>query len=241
MNVQSEWWEHFFEGVAVKLWLQALSPEYTRREAEFLEGALAVPSGAELLDVPCGGGRLSLPLAARGYRLTGVDLSSEFLDHARSSDGSARVTWEQRDMRDLPWRGRFDGAFCCGNSFGYLDDEGNAAFLQAVHAALKPGARFLLETPMVLENLLRNLHDRPWWKVGDMYFLVANQYDHTRGRLDIEYTFLSNGRLEVRRGSHRAYTYRELVQLMENSGFAVEPTEPWTRQSQTVWFIATRR
>jgi hypothetical protein len=94
---------------------------------------------------------------------------------------------------------------------------------------------------MVLENLLRNLHDRPWWKVGDMYFLVANQYDHTRGRLDIEYTFLSNGRLEVRRGSHRAYTYRELVQLMENSGFAVEPTEPWTRQSQTVWFIATRR
>jgi hypothetical protein len=35
-------------------------------------------------------------------------------------------------MRDLPWSERFDGAFCAGNSFGYLDDEGNAAFLCAV-------------------------------------------------------------------------------------------------------------
>ena len=38
---------------------------------------------------------------------------------------------------------RFDGAFCVGNSFGYLDDEGNAAFLRAVRAALKPGGRFI--------------------------------------------------------------------------------------------------
>ena len=64
-------------------------------------------------------------------------------------------------MRDLPWPARFDGAFCLGNSFGYLDDEGNASFLRAVAAALKPGARFVLETPMVLENLLGHLKDRP--------------------------------------------------------------------------------
>jgi SAM-dependent methyltransferase len=241
MNVQSDWWAHFFEGVSVDLWLQALPPEETRREADVLEGALAVPSGAELLDVPCGGGRLSLALAERGYRITGVDWSSEFLDHARSCSGSDRVSWERRDMRDLPWRSRFDGAFCVGNSFGYLDDEGNAAFLRAVYAALKPGARFVLETPMVLENLLRHLHDRSWWKVGDRYLLVSNHYDPTRERLDIEYTFVSNGRVEVRHGSHRAYAYRQLVELMEDCGFAVEPAVPWTREAHAVLFIATRR
>ena len=147
---------------------------------------------------------------------------------------------EQRDMRDLPWPGRFDGAFCVGNSFGYLDDEGNAAFLRAIRAALKPGGRFVLETPMVLENLLNHLHARPWWKAGDVYLLVENQYDPARARLDIEYTFASNGRVEVRRGSHRAYTYRELVELLTTSGFAVEPTEPWTRDAHSVSFIATR-
>ena len=164
----SNWWEHFFEGLSVKPWLQAVSPQYTDSEAETIARLLGAAPGAELLDVPCGGGRLSLALADRGYRPTGVDLSGEFLEHARSRDGADRVTWEHREMRDLPWPGRFDGAFCVGNSFGYLDDAGNAAFLCAVAAALKPGARFVLETPMVLENLLGHLQERPWWQVGEM-------------------------------------------------------------------------
>lgn len=240
MDVQSNWWESFFEGVAVDLWLQALPPEHTERETELLIGALAVPAGAELLDVPCGGGRLSQPLAARGFRLTAVDWSGDFLHHARSRDASHLVTWEQRDMRDLPWRSRFDGAFCVGNSFGYLDDEGNGAFLRAVAAALKPGARFVLETPMVIESLLGQLQDRAWWKAGDVYLLVVNQYDHVRSRLDIEYTFISNGRVETRRGSHRAYSYRELVRLIEAAGFTVEPAGPWTRDAHSTTFVATR-
>jgi SAM-dependent methyltransferase len=241
VHVQSNWWENFFEGVAVDMWLRALSPEHTDREADSLVRTLAVPPGAELLDVPCGAGRLSLALAERGYRLTALDWSPEFLNHARVSDADRKVAWERRDMRDLPWRARFDGAFCVGNSFGYLDDDGNAAFLRAVAAALKSGARFVLETPMVLENLLGHLQDRAWWKVGDVYLLVVNTYDHTQERLDIEYTFVSNGGIETRTGSHRAYSYRELVRLIEAAGFAVELDQPWTRDAHTVTFIATRR
>ena len=182
VSVPSNWWENFFEGVAVDLWLHGVPAEYTEREVETLVRTLGVPTGAEILDVPCGAGRLALPLAECGYKVTGVDWSAEFLDHARSRDTERQVSWEQRDMRDLPWRERFDGAFCAGNSFGYLDDEGNVAVLRAVAAALKPGARFVLETPMLLENLLRNLHDRAWWKVGGIYFLVQNTYDPARQR-----------------------------------------------------------
>ena len=239
----TDWWEHFFEGAAVDLWLQAVSPEHTEREAASLARMLDVAAGAELLDVPCGGGRLTRALADRGYQVTGVDWSAAFLDHARAAGDPARggVTWERRDMRDLPWRARFDGAFCMGNSFGYLDDEGNAAFLRTVAAALKPGARFVLETPMVLENLLGHIADRPWWKVGDMYLLVANTYDHPTTRLDIEYTFVSNGRVDVRRGSHRAYSYRELAALIDAAGFDVAVDPPWTRDARTATFIGIRR
>ena len=240
MDVQSNWWENFFEGVAVTMWLQALPAEHTQREADRLAALLAASEGAEILDVPCGAGRLALPLAERGYRLTGVDWSAEFLGHARSRDALHQVSWEQRDMRNLPWQERFDGVFCAGNSFGYLDDEGNAAFLRSVRNALKPGGRFVLETPMVLENLLNSLQPRGWWKAGDVYLLVEKQYDPASARLNIEYTFVSNGRVEVRRGSHRAYSYRELVDLLTASGFAVGVAEPWTRDAHSASFIATR-
>ena len=240
MEISSTWWEHFFEGAAVDLWLHALPPEHSVREAEAIARLLDVPPGAELLDVPCGGGRLSLALAAKGYRVTGVDWSEQFLAHARATDKAQQVTWERREMRDLPWPARFDGAFCFGNSFGYLDDEGNAAFLRSVAAALKPGARFVLETPMVLENLLGHIQDRPWWKIGDVHLLVANHYDAMRSRLETEYTHVTNGRAESQWGSHRAYSLRELIALIASAGFTVELAQPWTRAAHMATFICTR-
>lgn len=241
MNVESDWWETFFEGQAVDLWLQAVSQEDTEREADALVRTLNAPAGARLLDVPCGGGRLSIELAKRGYEVTGVDWSPEFLDHARTRATAGAVRWERRDMRDLPWNSEFDGVFCVGNSFGYLDDEGNAAFLRAVAAALRPGGRFVLDTPMVLENLLQHIQDRAWWKVGDILLLVANEYDAGKERLQTEYTFLSNGQSVVRRGSHRAYAYRELVELIESAGFSVALDQPWRREARTLTFVASRR
>ena len=210
------------------------------READRLEGLLGVGPGAEILDVPCGGGRLALAFAERGYRLTGVDWSTNFSTMPVRAGGRTGSRWEQRDMRDLPWRERFDAAFCVGNSFGYLDDDGNAAFLRAVRAALKPGGRFVLETPMVLENLLGHLQPRPWWKAGDVYLLVENQYDQMNERLEIEYTFVEewNGRGAARFPSW-LYAYRELVALIESAGFAVSTAEPWNREAHMVSFVAT--
>jgi SAM-dependent methyltransferase len=225
MDVPGNWWESFFNGVAVDLWLKAMPASLTEQEADLIVHALQPQAGAELLDVPCGCGRLAQALALRGYRVTGVDLSEESLGHARRA--AHTVSWERRDMRDLPWPARFDGAYCVGNSFGYLDDEGNETFLRSVAATLKPGGMFVLETPMVAESAWLTVKDRAWWKVDDIHLLVANRFDHTRGRLDTEYTFISDGRVEVRHGTHRVYTYRQLVDLLNLAGFS--DVTGWTR------------
>lgn len=94
---------------------------------------------------------------------------------------------------------------------------------------------------MVLENLLHHLQDRPWWKIDDIYLLASNHSDHVHSRLDTEYTFLSNGRSEVRSGSHRAYRYAELRNLIESAGYDVTLAAPWTRDAHSVTFIARRR
>ncbi len=221
MDSPGEWWKTFFAGAAVQFWLQATSEEQTKQEADFIQQRLRVSPPAKLLDVPCGGGRHSVALAGRGYQMTGVDLSTEFLAAARAgaAERSAQVQWEQRDMRDLPWKEAFDGAFSFGNSFGYLDDEGNASFLKAVASALKPGARFLLDVGYITEILLRALQDRSWYQTGDILTLSERRYDHVQGRLHVEYTWIRDGRTEKQSMSARIHSYREVAELFERAGF----------------------
>jgi SAM-dependent methyltransferase len=221
MNVPSDWWRTFFSGAVVDFWLRAMPEEETRRECDFIEQMLQVSAPARLLDVPCGGGRHSLTLAARGYHLTGVDLSAEFLTAARSgsAERSLEVRWEHRDMRDLPWKEAFDGAFCFGNSFGYDEDEGNAAFLQAVAGTIKAGGRFVLDCSYISEILLPSLQERAWYPVGDMLALAERRYDPLGGRLQVEYTWIRAGRIEKQSMSARLYSYREMIQLLQGAGF----------------------
>jgi SAM-dependent methyltransferase len=217
MPVSPDWWKDFFHGVAVDMWLAVATPEMNRDEADFLEKTLQLKPGAKVLDVPCGGGRHAVELAARGYHVTGVDYSTELLAHARKQP--APVDWQQCDMRELPWQGEFDAAYCWGNSFPYFDDAGNAAFVASVARALKPGGRFALETGAAAESILPNFQERRWYLVGDIHFLVHNRYDHAEGFLEPELTFIRNGAVEVRGHRQRVYSHRELCGLLTTAGF----------------------
>jgi SAM-dependent methyltransferase len=244
-----EWWRTFFSGAAVDMWPRVPTEGQNRAEADSLERVLRLAPGSRVLDVPCGGGRHSVELATRGFSATGVDLSTEFLDAARtaSSARAVDVAWEHREMRDLPWCGHFDAAFCFGNSFAYLDDQGNATFLAAVARALKPGGRFALETGIVAEAFLPHFQKRRWYEIGDLLFLVQNQYQHARGGFDTEYIFVKEGQVERRHGWQRVYTFNELARLFEAAGFGeIEgfgslSLEPFQIGSPVLYLTATRQ
>jgi SAM-dependent methyltransferase len=221
VTVPNDWWKDFFSGVVLETWRRFTPEEHTRAEVDFIEKELGLRPSAQVLDVPCGGGRHSLELARRGYRPTGVDLASGFIAEAqdRSAKQGLAVTWENREMRDLPWAEQFDGVFSFGNSFGYLHDAGNRDFLKAVHRTLRPGAKLLLDVPSLAESLLAKFEERQWYPAGDILFLIEQHYDPLRGRMDTEYTFVQNGKVEKRPASHRVYTCRELLGLLEETGF----------------------
>ena len=248
MAAPPDWWKTFFSGAAVESWLAMPTAEMTRREADFIEKALDVPPPARLLDVPCGGGRHCHALAARGYKLTGVDLSSEFLNAARALpvDSPGEITWQERDMRDLPWPQHFQGAYSFGNSFSYLGDEGDAQFLKAVSQALAPGARFVLDTSYILEILLPALQERAWYPIGDFLMLAERRYEPAASRLHVEYIWIRDGKTEKRAMSARLYSVRELLELFEQAGFtAVQPfssldREPFRLGSSRLLLVATR-
>jgi len=221
LRADPNWWETFFTGLIVDFWRAAMPPEATRAEADFFERCLEVRPGARLLDVPCGDGRLALDLARRGYRVTGVDISEDFLVAARESAASRGlgVEWRRSDMRDLPWREEFDGVLCGGSSFGFLGDAGDLDFLEAACRALKPGARFVIDAVKAAEVILPQFRERHEMEVGDIRFTAQNRYDHETGWIENRYTVSRGDRSEVRLVRHRIYTYREIVWMLERAGF----------------------
>jgi SAM-dependent methyltransferase len=219
IDVHPEWWRTFFSGLMTDFWDGVTTPDQDRAEADFLQKALGVSPPAKVLDVPCGNGRLVLELAARGYRATGVDLADYVAKgRGRAEERGLSVQLEQRDMRDLPWTNEFDGAFSFGNSFGYLDDEGNAAFLTAVSRALKPGAAFVLDYGYVAESLLPNFRDSRGGRHGDYCAMQQNDYDPKSGRYNSEITIFHGTESETRAYSARVYTFRDVCGLMADAG-----------------------
>jgi SAM-dependent methyltransferase len=222
-----------------------MTPALTVADVDFLEKTFDVKPGGRLLDVPCGNGRHSIELARRGYRVTGIDLSDAFLAAARTE---LDADWRKGDMRELEVEpSAFDGAFCFGNSFGYLDHTGVAAFLSALARALKPGAKLVIETGMTAESILPTLVQKRWHRFGDLMILSENRYDPWESCLHIDYTFVRGSVIETRPTAHYVFTSAELRRMLEAAGFetlsfhAGMADEPYQLGSPRLVIIAQRK
>ena len=89
--------------------------------------ALAERTGGPILELAAGSGRLAVPLALAGNRVTAVDLDPAMLDRGRSlagreGVGEDRLTWVEADLLGvrLPDAGRYGLAFIALNSLMVL-------------------------------------------------------------------------------------------------------------------------
>jgi SAM-dependent methyltransferase len=245
--VADEWWKDFFDGLIVEFWQAVVPEETTKAEADFLEKHLRLEPGSHVLDVPCGAGRHAIALAARGHRLTGVDISREFLVAARAGALARGVTvdWRQAEMRDLPWESEFDAAYCAGSSFGFLGDEGDAEFLCSLSRTLKPGGRFVADFKAA-ESILPNFREQYEMRVGEIEFRARNSYDPIHGTMESSYTVTCGDRTEKKRAVHRIYTARAIFRMLSDAGLSACETfgslggDPFRLGSPTLVVVARK-
>ena len=231
--------EFDFEGVFNEDYLyfyeQILTPEQTEQDVEKIVELLDLPPGAEILDCPCGHGRIANALAQRGFRVTGLDSSEFFLEHARA-DASARgvdVEFVQGDMRAIPWRDRFDALVNWFTSFGYFSDDQNKEVLAQFHDALKPGGKFVLETLNITRLLLNFQPQHFIERDGD---LMADEIE-----LDVENSRTLTKRMVARAGRTRKthfvvrwFGIPELRNWLEQAGFESVRTPGLTAETRLV-------
>ena len=183
---------------------------------------LARPKGKAVLDLCCGPGRWAIPLAKRGFRVTGVDRTKCLLEQARARTRAARVQieWVQQDMRDFLRPAAFDLVLSMLTSFGYFDrkDE-DLAVLERMLTNLRPGGTCLIDL-MGKEILARIAQPTTSDTLPDGARLVQRHEvfdDWTRVRN--EWLLIRRGRVRTFRFHHTLYSGQELRDRLEQVGF----------------------
>lgn len=250
------WYHDFFHGLPQDAWRAAQTDEQTQLDLELLVETLEFGPGDRLLDVFCGYGRHALPLARMGARVTGVDISEEYMDELRSGAGKLSLTAVQGDFlqltdADLTVDVLFDAGYCLGNSLSFFPRPDMLLFLTRIGSLLKPGGRFLAHSEMIAESVLPDYQARNWQSVGEgdnhrILFLIENEYDPLESRIDSHLTYVRNGVTQSRLAQHYVYTLAELCRLFGETGFRVMACygtvdgDPYALGDEAVWLLAEK-
>lgn len=215
---QDNWYKSFFTGMALEMWDHALPQAFTDIELDFIKD-VAPPPGSSVLDIPCGSGRLAIPLAKSGYRVTGMDISEGNLATLNRQKGALQLETICGDVLATNLTGSYDLGICMGNSFSYFPYGKMVEFAARVRGVLKPGAKFVINSGAVAEGLLINLKDTMEMQVGDILFKVGNQYDARNSVLKTEMQFIKGDLVETRTSFHFVFTLAEIFRMLRAAGF----------------------
>jgi cyclopropane fatty-acyl-phospholipid synthase-like methyltransferase len=224
--------------------------EQTASQVEGLVHLLDLPPGARMLDLACGWGRIALPLAQRGYRVTGLDLSEAFVDRARRDAQAAGldIDFRRGDMREIPFAGKFDAVIMMWSAFGVLEsDEEDQEVLHAVARALRPGGRFLIEQAS-REHVVRHFQARDWHqREGGTLVLHERELDLLESRNYVRMTVIEpDGSRRNYDHTFRFYTLTEFVDMLDRAELAFRAVwggfdgSPYTLYSRRMIVLAQK-
>lgn len=214
------WYQEFFGVDYVKSEVPP-SAEQIRGEVDFIETALALPTAGRVLDLGCGYGRHTVPLARRGYDMVGLDLSLDLLQNAlrRAQAKNATIKFVHGDIRDLEFDQVFDGVYCFNTTFGYFGDAENLLVLRGIHRALKPGGRLLIDIAN-RDSAIRSMPVRNWWEGDGCLIQEDVDFDHLTSRLMVKrFIVYADGTQREYDIALRLFSVHELLAMLRLVGF----------------------
>lgn len=110
---------------------------------------LAREFGGPVLEIACGSGLVTIPIAAQGLDVTGLDLAHSMLEQARrkAERQSLNIHWVEADARSFDLGRQFRFILLTGNAFqAFLRREDQEALFSSVKRHLASDGVFAFET-----------------------------------------------------------------------------------------------
>jgi SAM-dependent methyltransferase len=226
---------------------------YDESSADLFERAAVDPvvdflaelaGGGAVLELGVGTGRIALPLARRGVRVHGIDLSAAMVARLRAKPGAEQVGVTIGDFATTTVDGRFSVAYLVFNTINNLTtQDGQVACFRNVAAHLEPGGCFVVEVGVPELQRLPPGETVRAFEVGPTR-LGFDEYDvATQGLVSHHYAAV-DGRLEVVSMPFR-YVWPSELDLMARlagmtlrgrwSGWRREPFTSDSRKHVSVW------
>jgi len=144
----------FYEQIGVQGMVSLTSKQKTASYLKFLKPFLQ--KDFKILDIGCGYGRLTIPLAKEGHNIEGVDLSPNLIEEAklRAKKENLDVAFKIGDMRSLPYKDdSFDVVICMWSTFSYmLTVEDQVKALEQMARVLTKGGIAIIDLPSTEKN-----------------------------------------------------------------------------------------
>lgn len=157
---------------------------------------------ATVVDLGCGTGSLSIPLARSGFHVYGIDLSSDMLSVARSKwdetpqlvarPRAGSLRWLQQDMREWELQEPVDAVISFCDCLNYLTEEDDieAAF-RATYEGLRSGGSFLFDMHPQ-KQLIRYAEEQPFvLDERDVAYIWTCDFEEERCEIEHHLTIFS--------------------------------------------------
>lgn len=208
---------------------------------------------ATVLDTACGTGNITIPMAAKGYNIWGVDISEEMLTVAESKARSQRqnIKFVKQNMTELTLNKSFDAVLCMCDGVNYIiEEEDLIKYFNSVYASLNKNGMFVFDisSRYKLIEILGN--NTLFQEKDELCYVWENSYFEDEEVLEMRLNFFvpKDGLYQRMEEYHtqRAYQIDYLKERLVKAGFSnikvyndLKLEKP-TNESERIFFAAQK-